>query len=378
MYLSAYYRIPLHERNSLIIFDEVQAFPKAREFIKQLVADGRYDYIETGSLVSIRKNVKDILIPSEERAMRLNPFDFEEFLWAMNEESLAKAIWASFIEKIPMPISLHRKAMRLFREYMLVGGMPQVVQEYVQNRDFEAADEIKRDIITLYRNDIAKHADKGSIRVTSIFDNIAGQLSKHEKKFNLATLGKNARMRNYEDAFFWLSDAFVTNNCYKATDPRVGLRLNTERTGVKCYMADTGLLVTHTLATSTATSKNIYRDILLEKIGLNEGMFTENIVAQQLRASGHKLFFYSQSDRNNSNNNMEVDFLIISEYDNAAGKARVSPIEVKSTKRFGTSSLDKFKKKFDKNIGVQYVICPKEPAIEGDRVTLPLYMAGCL
>jgi predicted AAA+ superfamily ATPase len=378
MYLSAYYRTPLHERNSLIVFDEVQAFPKAREFIKQLVADGRYDFIETGSLVSIKKNVKDILIPSEERAMRLNPFDFEEFLWAMEEEPLAKVIRNSFAERAPMPVSLHRKAMRLFREYMLIGGMPQVLQDYAQNRDFEAADEIKRDIIMLYRNDIAKHADTSSIRVTSIFDNIAGQLSRHEKRFNLAALGENARMRNYEDAFFWLSDAFVTNNCHKADDPRVGLRLHTERTRVKCYMADTGLLVTHALATLTSTPQSIYRDILLEKIGLNEGMFTENIIAQQLRASGHELFFYSSSDRNNADNNMEIDFLIISGYVDAAMRARVSPIEVKSTKRFGTSSLDKFKHKFGKNIGAQYVICPKELSANGDRITLPLYMAGCL
>lgn len=259
---------------------------KARETIKQLVADGRYDYIETGSLMSIRKNEKDILISSEERPMRLNPFDFEVFLWAMDEKPMADTIEDSFVRRKPMPTSLHRKAMRLFREYMLVGGMPQAVQKYINTRSFEDVDEVKRDILTLYRNDIAKHSGTATHRVTSVFDNIDGQLSKHEKRFNIASLGKNARMRDYEDAFFWLSDAFITNNCFNSADPDVGLKINEDRTTVKCYMADTGLLVTHALASSGAT----YRDMLLEKIGQNEGMFTENIVAQQLRAHGRELF----------------------------------------------------------------------------------------
>lgn len=378
LYLSAYYQVSLHDRKSLIIFDEVQAFPKAREAIKQLVADGRYDYIETGSLMSIRKNVQNILIPSEERPMRLDPFDFEEFLWAMNEKPMADAIEDSFVRRKPMPVSLHRKAMRLFREYMLVGGMPQAVQKYIDTRSFSDVDEVKRDVLTLYRNDIAKHSGTATRRVTSIFDNIAGQLSKHEKRFNIASLGKNARMRDYEDAFFWLSDAFITNNCFNSADPNVGLKINEDRTTVKCYMADTGLLVTHALASSGTTSEDIYRDILLEKIGLNEGMFTENIVAQQLRSHGRELFFYSRSDRTDASQNMEIDFLIVEGYENAGLKPRVSPLEVKSSKRFSTSSLDKFKRKFNKQIGNQYIACPKELSVEGDRIVLPLYMVGCL
>jgi len=378
LYLSAYYQVPLHERKTLIVFDEIQAFPKAREALKQLVADGRYDYLETGSLVSIRRNVKDILIPSEERSMRLDPFDFEEFLWAMEETPLADAIADSFARMKPLPSSLHRKAMRLFREYMLVGGMPQAVQEYVKTRDFEVVDEIKRDILKLYRNDIAKYAGTTVRRVTAIFDNVAGQLSRHEKRFNIASLGKNARMRDYEDAFFWLSDAGITNDCFNSTDPNVGLKINEDRTAIKCYMADTGLLVTHALAVSEVTPESMYRDILLEKIGLNEGMFTENIVAQQLRAQGHELFFYSRSNREDVSSNIEIDFLIVEGYTDAAMRARISPIEVKSSKRYGTASLDKFKASFDKQIGIQYVICPKELAVDKGRVTLPLYMAGCL
>jgi len=378
LYLSAYYQVPLHERKSLIVFDEVQAYPKARESIKQLVADGRYDYVETGSLVSIRKNVKDILIPSEERPMRLNPLDFEEFLWGMGETPLAEAIADSFLHQKPLPTSLHRKAMRLFREYLLVGGMPQAVQKYVETRDFEAVDQIKRDILNLYRNDIAKHAGTAVRRVTSVFDNVAGQLSKHEKRFNMSSLGKNARMRDYEDAFFWLSDAFITNDCFNSTDLNVGLKINQDRARVKCYMADTGLLVTHALATSSATPQSVYRDILLDKIGINEGMFTENIVAQQLVANGHELFFYSSNDHENAAKRMEIDFLVIAGYADAAMRARVSPVEVKSSKRYGTASLSKCKARFGKHIGTQYVVCPRELAITGDLVTLPLYMSGQL
>ncbi|MCL2655006.1 MAG: AAA family ATPase [Coriobacteriia bacterium] len=378
LYLSAFYQVPLHERKSLIIFDEVQAFPKARESIKQLVADGRYDYLETGSLISIRKNVKDILIPSEERSMRLDSFDFEEFLWALEEAPLAEAIADAFARLNPLPASLHRKAMRLFREYMLVGGMPQAVQEYARTRSFEAVDEIKRDILKLYRNDIAKYAGTATRRVTAIFDTIAGQLSKHEKRFNIASLGKSVRLREYEDAFFWLSDAFITNDCFNSTDPNVSLKISEDRSTIKCYMADTGLLVTHALATSETTPESIYRDILLEKIGINEGMFTENIVAQQLHTQGHELFFYSRSNREKSSENIEIDFLIVAGYANAAMRARVSPVEVKSSKRYSTASLDKFKARFGTHIGTQYVICPKELTVDGDRVTLPLYMAGCL
>ncbi len=378
LYLSAYYQVPLHERGTLIIFDEVQAFPKARESIKQLVADGRYDYLETGSLMSIRKNVDGILLPSEERSMHLYPFDFAEFLWALKEEPLADAIKDSFERKKPLPASLHRKAMRLFREYMLVGGMPGAVKKYCETRSFADVDEVKRDILALYRNDIAKHAGATTRRVTAIFDTIASQLSKHEKRFNIASLGKHARMRDYEDAFFWLSDAHITNDCFNSTDLSIGLRINEDRATVKCYLADTGLLVTHALASSPLTADTVYRDILLEKIGLNEGMLTENIVAQQLRAHGHDLFFYSRSSREDAAQNMEIDFLIVQGYENAALRARVSPVEVKSSKRYSTASLDKLKAKFGKRIGTQYVVCPKELLVEGDRVTLPLYMAGCL
>ena len=226
MYLSSFYGVELHRRDSLIIFDEVQLYPKAREAIKQLVADGRYDYIETGSLVSIRENVKDILIPSEEESIRLNPMDFDEFLWALGEKPLSTLIADSFKKRRPLPDSLHRKAMRLFREYMLVGGMPQAVSKYVETHDFSKVDNVKRNILRLYRQDISKHGGSDRIRITRIFDNLVGQLSKKEKKFNITSLGEKAKTRDYEDAFFWLSDAFITNGCFNSTDPSVGLSIS--------------------------------------------------------------------------------------------------------------------------------------------------------
>ncbi len=378
LYLSAFYGVELRERDSLIVFDEVQFFPKARESIKQLVADGRYDYIETGSLVSIRENVRDILIPSEERALELSPMDFEEFLWAMGEVPLAGAISRALERREALPDLLHRKAMRLFREYMLVGGMPQAVQEYVDTRDFGRVDAVKRDILALYRNDIAKHAGSQTARVTSLFDGLVGQLSKHEKRFNLASLGKSARMRDYEDAFFWLSDARVTNDCFNAEDPSVGLAISADHATRKCYMADTGLLVSQAFADASSTEDGVYRDMLLGKVDVNEGMLVENVVAQQLRASGRSLYFYSRSDRENSKNRMEIDFLITLPYADAGMKPRVSPIEVKSGARYSTVSLDKFKAKFGKRVGYQIVLHPRQLRVEGDRLYLPLYMATFL
>ena len=376
LYLQAFYGVDLVERNSLIVFDEVQAYPAARGFIKYLVADGRYDYIETGSLLSIKQNVEGIMIPSEEQAMRLDPFDFEEFLWAMEEESLALLIKRQFESLKPLPEALHRKAAGLLREYMLVGGMPRAVAVYAEQRKFAPVDEEKRRILELYRNDVGRFAKGYEFKVMSILDNIPGQLSKHEKKFTLSSLGKSARMRSYEEAFFWLADARIANICYASNDPSVGLSLNMERLSFKCYMADTGLLVTLAFADNDATPEDVYRAVLRGDIGINEGMLVENVVAQMLTASGHKLFFYSSSGEREDR--MEIDFLIARPYANAAGKPRISPIEVKSPRQYSTISLDRFKQKFGKRIGAQYVLHPKQMKIEGDRIYLPLYMGWCL
>lgn len=378
LYLQAFYGVDLVKRKSLVVFDEVQMFPQARGLIKYLVADGRYDYIETGSLLSIRQNVEGIIIPSEEEAVSLGPLDFEEFLWAMGEEKLATLIRRQFEALQPLPDGLHRRAAGLLREYLLVGGMPRPAATYVEQRKFAPVDEEKRRILELYRNDVARFAKGCEYKVVSVLDNVAGQLSKREKKFTLASMGKNARMRGYEEAFFWLSDARIANVCYASNDLGVGLSLNMERSSLKCYMADTGLLVTLAFADGDVTDKGVYRSILRGNIGVNEGMLVENVIAQMLVAAGHRLFFYSQSGKEKKENRMEIDFLVTRPYTNAAGKPRVSPIEVKSPRQYGTTSLDRFKEKFGRRVGTQYVLHPKQMQIEGDRVCLPLYMGWCL
>ena len=219
--LSEYFGVKLYEHDSLIIFDEVQRFPRAREAIKFLVADGRYHYLETGSLISIRSNTKTIQIPSEERHIKMFPMDFEEFLWAMGEDRLMDVITSRYEDKAPMGQALHRKAMLLFRQYMIVGGMPQAVDIYTKEKDFEAVDGIKRDILNLYREDIVKHAGKDSIRVQSVFDEIPAALSGHDSQFRLSALSKGARYREYEDAFFWLQDAMIANLCFNTSSTTI-------------------------------------------------------------------------------------------------------------------------------------------------------------
>lgn len=372
--IQLHYKKRLFPRKSIIIFDEVQACPRARESIKTLVADGRFDYLETGSLISIKKNVKGILIPSEEDSVEMFPLDFEEFLWAMGEEMLMLHIKKQFDTLKPMG-DFHRKTMDYFRKYLVVGGMPQAVNTYVESRDFNKVDDVKRQILKLYRNDIRKYADNYETKVTAIFDEIPAQLSKHEKKFRLASLDEDARMRGYEDAFFWLADAKIINCCYNATEPNIGLRLNEDRTTLKCYMADTGLLLSHTFNARGLMSGEIYQKLMFGKLEINEGMLVENIVAQMLKSSGHRLFFYSRSDVN-AENRMEIDFLIQKE--NVTSRHNISPIEVKSGERYTLSSLKKCIDKFGEYLSTPYVLHSKDLRQENGIVFLPLYMASLL
>ena len=339
MYLSGYYNVKLYEHESLIIFDEVQMFPRARAAIKYLVADGRYDYLETGSLMSIKKNVKDIVIPSEERHIKMYPMDFEEFLWAMGNDTLMDIVRKRFEAHKSMGQVMHRKAMDYFRQYLIVGGMPQAVQEYVESKDFDRVDRIKRDILTLYRADIVKHATGYEMKVESIFDEIPAQLQKHEKRFKLSSLKKEARFREYEDALFWLDDAMIANICYNSTEPNIGLKLNMDRMTLKCYMGDTGLLISHAFDENGLVSEEIYKKLLFDKLEVNKGMIIENIVAQMLAASGHKLYFYSNPSRDDKDARMEIDFLIAKS--KISNRHNISPIEVKSGKNYTLTSLRK-------------------------------------
>lgn len=373
--IQLHYQVKLVERSSVIIFDEVQDCPKARAGIKHLVKDGRFDYIETGSLISIRRNVKDILIPSEEYLIEMQPLDFEEFLWATGNEMLMEYIKNCFEKHKPLG-DFHRKAMDLFRQYLIVGGMPQAVQEYVNNHDFDKVDLIKRQILNLYRNDIRKYAEGLELRVTSIFDALPGQLQKHEKKFRLSALKAEARMRDYEDAFLWLADAKIINCCYNSTEPNIGLRLNEDRTTLKCYMGDTGLLISHAFNNKSIVDESIYQKLMFQKLEINEGMLIENIVAQMLAASGHKLFFFSKYDETNAENRMEIDFLI--QKPSITNRHNISPLEVKSTNRYTTTSLMKLRQKYAQFLATPYVLHTADLKEADGIVYLPVYMAGLL
>lgn len=372
LYLSNFYGVKLYERESLIIFDEVQLFPKARAAIKYLVEDGRYDYVETGSLMTIKKNVADIVIPSEERHMKMYPLDFEEFLWALDNDTLMDFIRLCFEEKKPMGQVLHRKTMDYFRQYLIVGGMPQAVKTYRDSHDFDQVDRVKRDILELYRADIIKHAEGYQMKVAQIFDDIPAQLQKHDTKFKFSSLKKEARFREYEDALFWLSDAMITNICYNSTAPNIGLKLNMDRMTLKCYMADTGLLISHAFDENGLVSEEIYKKLLFDKLEVNKGMIMENIVAQMLTASGHKLYFYSNPSRDDASLRMEIDFLTAKS--KISNRHNISPIEVKSSKNYTLTSLRKFKEKYKEQLHIPYVLHPNDLKEENGILFLPLYM----
>ena len=376
MYLSNYTGKTLYTRDTLIVFDEVQQYPKARAAIKYLVKDGRYDYIETGSLISIKKNVEGIVIPSEEEHIKMFPMDFEEFLWAMGEEMLMPFIKDCFERKKPLGQLMHRRAMDYFRLYMIVGGMPQAVEKYVETRDFAKVDKLKRRILELYRSDISKYAKGYDTKVKSIFEEIPSQLQKHEKKFRLSALKEGARARDYETAFFWLDDAMIINSCYNTTEPNVGLNLNKDTNTMKCYMADTGLLISHAFDANEIVSEDLYRKILLDKLEMNSGMIVENIVAQMLRTAGHKLFFYSNSSMTDKDSRMEIDFLIAKS--KITTRHNISPIEVKSSVRYTLTSLRKCIAKYGSCLSTAYVIHPADLKEEDNIVFLPLYMCPLL
>ncbi len=369
-FLSTISGVTLYERETLIIFDEVQLFPKARQLIKHLVKDGKYDYIQTGSLLSIKANISDILIPSEERTIKMYPLDFEEFCWSLGRNDLINYIETQFNELKPLN-QIHSTAMKYFRQYMLVGGMPQAVLEFINTNDYNKVDIVKKDILDLYRKDIVKYAKGYEYKVLSIFDEIPNQLSKHEKKFVLSSLTKEARFRDYEESFVWLDEAMITNPCFNASEPTVGLSLYKERLTLKMYMADTGLLITHAFNENKSMQQEVAENIVNGKLNINNGMFLENIIAQIFRTKGKTLYFYSRIDSEDSKNTMEIDFLITDE----TNPNKISPVEVKSGKYYTISSLNKFTNKFKSKLGKKYLLHTKDLKIKDDIIYLPVYMA---
>lgn len=376
MLLSATYKTILYPRESLIIFDEVQRFPRAREAIKYLVKDGRYDYIETGSLISIQDNVAGILLPSEERSIKMYPLDFEEFCGALNEEPLIQCIKKAFHDQTPLPQPLHQMAMRLFRLYLLLGGMPMSVVAFLtSNRNFLQADKEKRAILHLYREDIRKIRTLLREKVLTLYDQIPSLLSQHDKKIKFSKLDTNARASQYEMAITWLQDAMLVNPCMGCTDPNVGFALTQQQGALKCYLSDTGLLLSHTFSERELENDHLYQQLLLDKLSINEGMFYENAIAQMLIAKGHKLYFYKHYNESLHRNDMEIDFILTNE---SKLKYKIFPIEVKSSTNYKTTSLLRFMEKFKQRIGGAYIIHPKNLVKKDNILCLPPYMTLCL
>lgn len=377
MVLSLEFDTPLYPRESLIIFDEVQKFPRAREAIKHLVEDGRYDYIEIGSLISIKKNVKDILIPSEEQSIKMFPMDFEEFAWALGEGMIIEYIRDCFEKRVPLHDSIHKKAMFLFKQYMLVGGMPRAIDKFIShNKQFVECEKEKRNIIKTYRDDIHKIDRAYKSKVLSIFDQIPSFLSQHEKRVKIKSISTDTTAIDYEETFFWLRDSMICNECFLCTDPNLGLSLNEKRNFVKCYMGDTGLLLTHTFDENNEEQTNYHKELLSDKLSINKGMFFENIIAQMLVSNGHKLYFYTRYNEEKHRNDIEIDFLLTT--GNKVSQ-KLIPLEVKSSKSYKVESMKKFIEKFEDKIDKAYIIHPKNLSIREDGIIcIPAYMTICL
>ena len=377
MVLSLEFDTPLYPRESLIIFDEVQKFPRAREAIKHLVEDGRYDYIEIGSLISIKENVKDILIPSEEQSIKMFPMDFEEFAWALGEGMIIEYIRDCFEKRVPLHDSIHKKAMFLFKQYMLVGGMPRAIDKFIShNKQFVECEKEKRNIIKTYRDDIHKIDRAYKSKVLSIFDQIPFFLSQHEKRVKIKSISTDTTAIDYEETFFWLSDSMICNECFLCTDPNLGLSLNKKRNFVKCYMGDTGLLLTHTFDENNEEQTNYHQELLSDKLSINKGMFFENIIAQMLVSNGHKLYFYTRYNEEKHRNDIEIDFLLTT--GNKVSQ-KLIPLEVKSSKSYKVESMKKFIEKFEDRIDKAYIIHPKNLSIREDGIIcIPAYMTICL
>jgi len=362
----------LEPGKSVIIFDEVQLCPKARQAIKHLVKDGRFDYIETGSLLSIKKNVKDILIPSEETRLSMYPMDFEEFLGAIGKESTFDLIRYSYENLKPMGDSVNRAIMKLFRLYMLVGGMPQAVETYIEYNDFRRVDDVKRDILNLYIEDFRKIDATG--RASTIFSSIPAELSRNTLRYKVGRVIENARLSRMGELFADIADSRTVNFAYHANDPGVGFALHADYDFFKMYLGDTGLFVTLAFMDKEYTDNEIYRKLLLDKLPADLGYVYENVVSQMLRSSGHSLYYYTfkeYADVSAEPRVYEVDFLL-------SRNDKICPIEVKSSGYKSHKSLDEFSNKYSSRIRVRYLLYTKDIRKEEDIICLPVYMAGLL
>lgn len=366
--LQMFYKTELYPRESLIIFDEVQLQPLARQAIKHLVADGRYDFLETGSLISIRKNTQNILIPSEEEWLNMYPMDYEEFLWATGDTVTVPLLRNFFEKKKPLGEGLHRKEMQTFRLYMLIGGMPQAVEKYLERNNFSEVDRVKRNILRLYENDFRKIDLSG--RASQIFDAIPSELVNNTLRYRVSTVLPNQRARDIREIIADLSDSMTVLPAFHVSDPQVGLSFNKDIDHFKMFLSDTGLFTTLIFKDQDVTENVIYEKLLHNKLGTNLGYLYENITAQTLVANGHQLF-YSTFPSTTSNHCYEIDFLI-------SRRNKICPIEVKSSGYIKHVSLDKFSQKYKDRIAESYLIYTKDVSTDGALTAIPVYMAQFL
>lgn len=368
MRLQAEYNVRLEHRKSVIIFDEVQKCPMARQAIKYLIEDGRYDYIETGSLISIRQNVKDIVIPSEETQITMFPLDFEEFLWARGDNMKMDMIKYSFEKKRPIGESTHRKLMRDFRLYMIVGGMPQAINAFIDSNDLEKVDSVKRAILDLYEEDLRKTDPTG--KASRIFRSIPSELYRNTSRYHVSSVIKNARVERLGEIWQDLEESLTVNFSYHCTDPNIGLSLKSNMDCFKLFLSDTGLFVTLAFRDKKFTDNTLYNKLLADRLSVDLGYVYENVTAQLLRASGNQLFYYT-FPKAESRLNYEIDFLI-------SKHEKICPIEVKSGNYRNHSSLDAFLKKYHQRTDSAYLLTTKDIRQNDEISILPIYMTGLI
>ena len=366
-------------KKTVLVFDEIGYCAEAYSSLKWFTQDGKFDVIASGSLLGVLlNNSDDSLSPmGYVDICDMYPMDFEEFLWGMGvSQKHIDYIKSSMEKREPLDKFIFDSFNDLFRRYLIVGGMPQAVAEWVETKDFDEVDRTKRNILSLYRSDISKYARGQEARVTKIFDTIPSQLQKHEKKFKLSALGKGTRGRNVENAFFWLDESRVVNTCFAASEPTVGLEMKTFDSQRKLYMADTGLLVSHAFTEAAIKAENLYLKLMHDKLEVNKGMLMENLVAQMLRTAGHRLYFFSQYSKTEAEERMEVDFLVPKPV--ISSRHNIHPIEVKSSPRYTLTSIGRFVKKFERAVAEPIVLHTKDLKIESHTIYLPLYMSGLL
>ncbi len=374
--LQSLFGVSLHERKSVIIFDEVQLYPPARQAIKHLVKDRRYDYIETGSLLSIRKNVRGIVIPSEETRIAMYPMDYEEFLWATGKTPTYELIKHSYQNLKPLGDAVNRSLMRDFRLYMLIGGMPQAIKSYLESNDFSAVDDVKRQIIELYVEDFRKIDPSG--RISRLFSSVPAELSRNTMRYKVGSVVDNATASRLSELLEDMADSMAVNFAFHANDPSVGFPLHANYNVFKMFLADTGLFVTSVFMDRSYTENEIYRKLLSDKLNADMGYIYENVVAQMLKSAGNELFYHTFKEEVPKEGtdirtvrHYEIDFMV-----SRGGK--ICPIEVKSSGYKSHKSLDKFQEKFPGRVLHRYLLYTKDVGKEKDIICLPVYMAGLL